>query len=43
MIMGVDESSGALLVRTDNGMIEKIKSADEIKIMGSKCNNDTSS
>jgi BirA family biotin operon repressor/biotin-[acetyl-CoA-carboxylase] ligase len=36
MIMGVDESSGALLIRRDNGIIESIKSADEIKIMGSK-------
>ncbi len=36
MIMGVDESSGALLIRTDNGMIENIESADKIKIIGNK-------
>ena len=36
MIMGLDESSGALLIRTDNGMIESIESADEIKIIRSK-------
>ena len=41
MIMGVDEKSGALLLRTDSGMMEDIKSADEIKIMGSEYNNDT--